>query len=152
MYTGLAMKTFDLPVGTVAVSPPVSVTPAHGDLAAGVGGYTHHLFTEPDYPRPGLPFERRPIPGELTLFLMGGLAEQTGLFDDSVIALLGLSDVRFTNAAMVGDSLRLHLEVLAKRLTSDGRRGTIDIRWRAMADDGREILTAQTTMLCRAEG
>jgi len=143
------MRTSDLPIGAMATSPPVEITEEHGALARKLGGYTHPLFDEQPYPRESLPFERRPVPGELTLFLLGGLAEQSGLFDDSVIALVGMDDVRFLDAAMVGDTIRLELEVVGRRATSGGDKVVIDFTWRARKDDDTEVLTARISMLCR---
>jgi len=142
------MRTADLPLGTEAVSPPVHITEEMGRLAREVGGYTHPLFDAAPYPRPGLPFERRPIPGELTLFLLGGLAEQTGLFDDSVVALVGIDEVRFHLPAAVGDSLRLELEVIDRRTTTAGDKVVVTFRWRAVNQDDSEVLDARISMLC----
>ena len=145
------MRTSDLVVGTKATSPPVEITEQLGELPRRLGGYTHPLFSDEPYPRPGLPFERRPVPGELTLFLLGGLAEQSGLFDESVIALVGIDDVRFLEAAMVGDTLRLELEVAGRRVTSGGDKVVVDFLWRALKEDDSEVLTARISMLCRAD-
>ena len=73
------------------------------------------------------------------------------MFDESIIALVGLDEIRFLNPAMVGDSISLHIEVLAKHPTSDGTRGTVNLAWRCTSQDDRDILTARATMLCRAQ-
>jgi acyl dehydratase len=146
------MGTFDeLAIDQEVVSAPRAVPEDATDVIIGFGGYTHPLFTDPDYLRDRTPFERMPLPGELVLFLAGGLAEQTGLFDETTIALVGMDDIRFRTPAHAGDELRLHLRVVEKERSASGRRGTVRMAWRVINQHDDEILSALADMLFRLE-
>lgn len=142
------MGTFDrLAVGD-RVSAPESLIPLDArDVARDVGGYTHPLFTDDDWVREHSPFAAGPVPGEFVLFLLGGLAERSGAFDHTTIALVGLDQVRFEAPAFPGDTIRLEMEVVAKEPSSSGRRGSMRLRWTCTKGDGTGVLSAIATFL-----
>src|SRR5205823_1652627 len=74
-------------------------------------GYVFPLFRDEEFARRA-GFAGIPLPGELLLLLLGGLAEQTGVFDETTLALTGLDKVRFLTPCLVGDSVRLEMEVV----------------------------------------
>jgi len=128
------MGTFDeLSIGDVFASPARTLSEADVATLIAVGGYTHPLFTDPAYAAAS-PFGRTPVPGEGILHLMGGLVEQTERFDDTVIALVGLDEVRFRAPAFAGDVVRCEIEVLAKE--PKGERGLLTMAWRCVKDGG----------------
>lgn len=136
-------------VGERVTAPPCTVTDDLLATMTRVGGYTHPLFTDPGYVRERSPFDRTPLPGALVLFLLGGMTERTGRFDD-VIALLGFEDVRFPAPALAGDTLALEIEVLALRSTTSGRTATLVVGWSCTTDRGAEVLRARATFLVPA--
>lgn len=142
------MGTFDrLAVGD-RVSAPDAVIPLDSRaLARDVGGYTHPLFTDDAWVREHSPFSAGPVPGEFVLFLLGGLAERSGAFDDTTIALVGLDEVRFVSPAFPGDTIRLDMEVVAKEPSRSGRRGSMQLRWNCTNGDGTQVLSAIATFL-----
>lgn len=141
------MGTFaDVEVGETWSSQARALT--DDDVAAliRIGGYTHPLFTDPAFAAT-TPFGRTPVPGEGILHVMGGLAEQTGRFDDSVIALVGFEDVRFRAPAFAGDPLRLEIEVLDKE--PKGERGILVMAWRCLDARDEVVCEARARMLFR---
>jgi acyl dehydratase len=86
----------------------------------------------------------------VTLALAGGLAEQAGVFDESVVALAGFEEVRFPAAALVGDTIRLDMELLAKRRSSSSGRGVLRFRWCCRNQDDAVVLVAEASMVVRA--
>src|SRR5688500_15562350 len=89
-------NTFDrLAIGERITAPTLVIPSAAAGLATTLGGYTHPLFTDPDYVRTSTPFSTSPLPGSLVLFLLGGLAEQSGAFDETTVAMVGIDNVRF---------------------------------------------------------
>jgi acyl dehydratase len=122
-----------------------------GDEAARItarAGYVHPLFTDEAYWR-SAGFSGRPVPGELTLLLMGGLAEQTGVFDETTLALTGFEAVRFLKPAVVGDAIRLEMEVTRKHLSESGRRGFVTFAWECRNLRGEVVLEALATLAFR---
>lgn len=130
----------------------MTLTDEHRDVVATIGGYTHPLFTDPDYIRTKSPFGSAVVPGQFTLFLLGGLAEQSGLLEDDVVALVGVDEVRFPSPALIGDTITLYLEVVGHQRRPGGSTGTITLHWRAKKQTGEEVLTCRVTMLIRDPG
>ena len=146
------MSTFEnLKSGGRYAGGSVTLTDEHQELVATLGGYTHPLFTDPVYVREQSPFSSALVPGELTLFLLGGLAEQSGLFGDDVVALVGIDEVRFPSAALIGDTITLEMEVGSHDRGAGRSTGTIILHWRASRQTGEEVLTCVVTMLVREQ-
>lgn len=143
----------EVPTGTVVSSGPVSVTEELLEVLVARGGFVHPLFTDVAYVREHSPLPERPLPGTALLHLMGGLAEQSGLLDGSVLALLGFGDVSFEAPALVGDSIRLDLEIGTTVPTSRPGRELLALHWRAVRDaDGTILARAEARMLVRRPG
>jgi acyl dehydratase len=143
----MAIGTYDaLDIGASFRTPERKITDDDVDELVGRGGYTHPLFADPAFARRS-PFGRRPLPGQAVLLIMGGLAEQTGTFDESVIALLGFDEVRFVAPAFAGDTIHVDIAVTAKELRADGRRGVLKMLWTARNADDRVLVVASASML-----
>jgi len=119
-------------------SPWLTVTDEHTAAVTELGGYTHRLFTDPQHraARWAAPI----LPGGMLLFLAGGLAEASGLFDDTTMALVGYGEVSFKAPAMLGDEITLEMTV-AKR-EDRGRRGVMTMAWRIVTREPKELATA----------
>lgn len=150
--SGVAVTgTFDaLSVGERFVSPSRPVT--EEDLAELVarGGYTHALFTDASFAAT-TPLGRTPLPGQAVLLLMGGLVEQTGRFDQTVLALAGFEEVLFQRPAFPGDTLRVEVTVDTKQERSEGRRGLVGMTWRCLNDRDEVVAEAIARMLFRRD-
>ena len=128
------MSTYDaLEVGSSASSPTRVISAADLDEIVAVGGYTHPLFTDPAYATRST-FKARPVPGQGLMLLMGGLAEQTQIFDDTTIGLIAFDTVRFLSPAFAGDAVRLDMEVIAKERDHAGR-GVLVFAWLLHRDE-----------------
>lgn len=137
------MGTYDeSSVGDTFESPLMRVEDETARALIRLGGYTHPLFTDPAYAAAS-PFGRAPLPGEAVLLLMGGLAEQSGRFDETVVALLGFTDVRFRAPVFPDDEIRVAVEVLGKE-QRDGR-GVLTMAWRCLR--GPETLVESTARM-----
>lgn len=143
------MGTFEaLRVGERFTSPPRAID---DDLVASLietGAYTHPLFTDPAFAASSR-FGGTPVPGEGVLLLMGGLIEQSGRFDDTTIALLGLDEVVFAAPLLAGAMIEVEAEVLGKDLHPNGARGTITFRWTCRDLAGTDLVVAVARMLFR---
>lgn len=141
------MGTFDdLSIGDVFTSPARTLTEDDVATLIAVGGYTHPLFTDPAYAAASA-FGRTPVPGEGILHVMGGLVEGTGRFDETVIALVGLIEVRFRAPAFAGDAVRCEIEVLEKEPRGD--KGMLTMAWRCLNREGDLLVEARAQMLFR---
>lgn len=114
------------------------------------GGFTHPLFTDAAFAAAS-GFGRTPLPGQAVLLVMGGLVEQSGRFDDTVVALTGFDKVRFIRPAFVGDTLMTEVEVLAKEPTPSGERGVMVMVWHCVKAGGERVAEATARMLFNTE-
>lgn len=114
------------------------------------GGFTHPLFTDPAFAAASA-FGRTPLPGQAVLMVMGGLLEQSGRFDDNVIALTGFDTVRFLRPMFAGDTVRTDVEVVGKEDTPSGDRGVLVMAWRCIKGGGEPVAEATARMLFKLE-
>lgn len=113
-------------------------------------GYVHPLFTDPAY-APTVGLAEGTVPGELILLLLGGLAEQTGVFDDTTIALVEFESVKFKKAAKAGDTVRLEMEVIKKHTSASGRRGFLAFRWTCLEQSNEVLVEADAVLAFRID-
>jgi acyl dehydratase len=114
------------------------------------GGFTHPLFTDTAFATAS-GFGGIVLPGQAVLMVMGGLVEQSGRFDESVIALTGFDTVRFQRPVHAGDTIRVEVEVLAKEETPSGGRGVLVMSWRCVKGGGEPVAEATARMLFNRE-
>jgi len=61
--------------------------------------------------------------GPLIFAMSIGLVYMTGFYQDSIIAWLGLENMRIPASTRIGDTIRVEVEVKEKRETSNPKRG-----------------------------
>lgn len=141
------MGTYDeLSVGDRFHTPARELDDASVRTLIEIGGFTHPLFTDPAVAAAS-GFAKTPVPGQALLMVMGGLLEQTGRFDDTVVALTGFDSVRFLKPAFAGDSLMTEVEVLSKEPTPSGGRAVMVMSWRCVKPGGELVVEATARML-----
>jgi acyl dehydratase len=138
--------------GEVIRSQRRTITESLASAAAWLGGYVHPLFTDHELARARLGIRPPLIPGQFVLYLLGGLAEMTGRFDDTTVGLVALDDVRFERPVEVGDTISLRMEVLDKSRSPSGRRGSVRFSWEAIGPDDQPRVRADATMLFTLPG
>ena len=115
----------DYNVGDKFISPERTVTDAMIVIPTAIAGYTQAFFWSEEAAKK-TPFGTRIGPGPLTLLFMGGLEEQTGMWDDkTAIALVGIDKVRVRAPLRAGDTIHVELEITEKRETGKPDRGVI---------------------------
>jgi acyl dehydratase len=106
-------------------TPGKTITESMITLAVGIGGYIIPFFFDEEYARKSA-FKGIVAPAHLTLMVLGGLVEQTGLFHETVIALTTLES-KFVAPVRAGDTIRADLEVVEKKDTSNPKMGSITL-------------------------
>ena len=138
----------DFRVGEVFRTPGKTMTEGAIAMMVGLGGFTIPLFNDEEYARP-TPFGSRIAPGRLTLVVMGGLEEQIGIYDDTVIALLGLDKVRFKAPLKAGDTIHVEFEVIDLKETSKPDRGIMVHKSKCLNQRGEVLIECEATHLMR---
>lgn len=64
----------------------------------------------------------------LGLSLVMGLVSRLGIFEGSSVAMLGIEDWRFLAPVVGGDTVRVRLEIISVRQTSDLSSAVVDRR------------------------
>lgn len=109
-------------------------------------GYEVPLFLDDSYAR------ERGLAGRIcpSHLIMSFSTAMTGdLFQDSVIALLGIENARFLRMVRPGDSLRTEVEVLEKRDVDKPDRGIVVFRDHVYNQDGVEVFRNDKVTLLR---
>lgn len=76
---GMSKCFEDFKVGETFRTPAKTMTDVAITMMVSLAGFTHPLFHDEEYAK-GTPFGSRVAPGRLTLFTMGGLEEQIGMW------------------------------------------------------------------------
>ena len=85
----------------------------------------------------------------MTLMLMGALCEQAGVWEHTVIALLGINNVKITAPLKAGDTITVEMEIIEKRETKKGDRGLIIHRETCTNQRGESIAECEVTHLVK---
>lgn len=84
------------------------------------------------------PFGRRIAHGMLVLSITTGLSQTLGIFEQRVIAFLGL-EWNFTGPVFIGDTIHFDQTVADKRLTKNPGRGIVTFDGEVLNQDGQVV-------------
>ena len=90
------------------------------------------------------PFGARIAHGMLVWAYSAGLAVPPD--SDTVVANYGAESVRFTKPVLIGDTIHVELEVLAKNDKAPGR-GVVDLRWDVYNQSGEKVCASVAKVL-----
>jgi acyl dehydratase len=111
-------------------------------------GFIEPLFMDMEYRARESLFTRRAAPGALTFALSEGLIIQTGLIHGTAVAYLG-GEMRVVAPVLEGDTLRVEVEVTAKRETKKSDRGIVTYTHRVTNQRGELVLEATLSRMIR---
>jgi len=138
-------KWEDLVEGDIVVGPGVTITDAHLVTWAGLTGDIVSLHLDEVYASK-TQFGQRIAHGPLTLSLCLGLMTHTGYFT-SVIAWLGLDEVRARLPVFIGDTIHPEATVAEARLTSRPGQGLWSLEYRAVNQRAETVMTFRSSFL-----
>ena len=111
-------------------------------------GFTEPLFMDMEYVARESVFGRRAAPGALTFALSEGLIMQTGLTNGTGMAWLG-GEIRVVAPVLAGDTIRVEVEVAAKRKTKKPDRGIVTYQHRVLNQPSELVLEARVQRMIR---
>jgi len=112
----------DFAIGDVYRTQAITVTETHIVSWAGLTGDFYPLHVDHEYAS-RTQFGERLAHGPLIFGLAVGLVAQAGFGEDSVIAWLGVDNLRMRRPVRIGDTIRVEVQVKEMTATSDPRRG-----------------------------
>ena len=130
----------DFSVGDKVTSMAITVTEAHLVTWAGLTMDYYPLHMDKEYAA-GTPFKERIAHGPLTFALAVGLMGTTGYAKDSVIAWLGVNDMRIPAPVKIGDTIRLHAEITELRETKNPNQGLTVMRYEVVNQRSEPVMT-----------
>ncbi|MGB8647633.1 MAG: MaoC/PaaZ C-terminal domain-containing protein [Anaerolineae bacterium] len=86
------------------------------------------------------PFGERIVHGPLTFALAVGLLGQTGIAADSVIAWLGVDNMRIPAPVKIGDTIHVEVEVMHKRETKRPDQGVTVMCYTVVNQRGETVM------------
>ena len=134
----------EIEIGEESVSPGRTVTEADIVLFAGLSGDYNILHTDAE-------FMKASIFGERIAHGLLGLAIQSGLFSRAGIpyATLGFGTLRwkFKGPIKIGDTIRVHAKVSAKKETDKPDRGVITVERQVLNQRGEVVQEGETELV-----
>lgn len=92
-------------------------------------------------------YGQRLLHGTLGIAVCTGLLHQMGIFEKSVIAMLGLRQWNFLKPLLVGDTVHLVLEILSVEPGQSGRSGKLARRFRLINQRGEVAQEGESDVL-----
>jgi itaconyl-CoA hydratase len=126
----------------------ITVTETHVVTWAGLTGDWVPLHVDAEYAAAS-EFGERIAHGPLTLALALGLATRSGIFGNSVLAWLGLDDMRLPLPVRLGDTIHADVEVRQCRPTSKPGRGVVVLDYIVRNQRDETVMTFTSTFLLK---
>jgi acyl dehydratase len=139
----------DLTAGQRFLSTGRTVTEADVVAFAGLSGDFNVIHTDAEFARTSV-YGQRVVYGLLSMSIATGLLDRLGTFSGSAIAMLGITDWRFTAPVFIGDTIHLELTILAVRPSqSKPDRGVVERRFELVNQHGTVVQAGRIDVLVR---
>jgi acyl dehydratase len=129
----------DFAVGQKITSMGVTVTEAHLVNWAGLTMDFYPLHMDKEFASKTA-FGERIAHGPLTFALAVGLLGRTGIAEDSVIAWLGVDNMRLPAPVKIGDTIHVEAEVTHRRETKRGDQGVTVMCYSVVNQRGETVM------------
>ena len=147
--TGLYFEQFN--VGDEYVTPARTITEADVVNFAGLSGDFNPIHTDRVFAA-GTAIGQPMAHGLLVLSIATGLMARLGIFDGTVIALLGIDDWRFVKPVLFGDTVHARVTIVETRQTSRADRGIVRRRIQVINHRDEVVQEGFMTLMCRCRG
>lgn len=136
-------------VGERFITGARTVTEADVVNFCGLAGIFDPLFVDEEYAKNNTIFGTRIVPGPLIYVLSVGMWMRLGLFEQTVIALLELNNMRVLAPVFHGDTLHSEAEVITTRETSKPDRGILEIRHTTFNQKNEKVMDMVMTYMLK---
>jgi len=141
----------DFEVGDRYVTPARTVTEADIVNFAGISGDFNAVHTDEEFNR-SLGLGGRFAHGVLTLAILTGLNDRTGVFEGTILAFLGMNKLSFKKYVRPGDTIHAEVEIIHKRESSKPGRGIVTTRFTGVNQNGEVVMDSEMVVLMRKKG
>ena len=136
----------DFSVGDRLRTSRITVTETHVVIFGTLTGDFYPLHMDEEYAKTTA-FGGRIVHGPLTFCLSVGLVGQAYWFEDSIMALIGVDNMRLLRPVKPGDTIHVDVEVISKKETSKKDRGVVLMRYHVVNQRGEEALVADMNFM-----
>lgn len=130
----------DFKIGEEVVTSSITVTETHLVNWGCLTMNFHPLHMDEEYAKKTI-FKGRIVPGQLTFAMAVGLIYMTGYSGDSVLAWLGIENLRVLAPVRIGDTIRVDAKVKEMRETKDPLRGSMTFFWEIKNQKDETVMT-----------
>lgn len=138
----------DFEVGDVFETPRRTITETDLVNFAGLSGDFNPIHTDHVYAAES-PYGRPVVYGLLILSIVTGLTARLGIFDGTIIAMLGVDEWRFVGPVFVGDTIYVRMTIADKRETSHAGRGILVRGYEVLNQHDEVVQTGSMTLMIR---
>lgn len=138
----------DFVLGEKVKTWSITMTESHLVNWAGLTMDFFPIHMDAEYAKKG-PFGQRIVHGPLTFALSIGLLGSTGFLGDSVIAWLGLQNMKIQAPVLIGDTICVEVEVLEKRETSKIERGVSILKYTIINQESKTVMSYESMLLMK---
>ena len=141
----------DFNIGEKVVTQGITLTDAHLVNWAGLTMDFYPLHMNEEHAKK-TQFGTRIAHGPLIFAMAIGLAYISGFYGDSIIAWLGLENMRIPRPTMIGDTIRVELEIKEKRETSKQERGIGVVKYTIKNQKDEDVMIFDCLQLMHRRG
>jgi acyl dehydratase len=136
----------DFQPGQTFVSSGRTLTESDLTFFSMLSGDWNPIHADVEFSR-GTRYGQRLLHGTLGIAICTGMLHQLGIFEKSVIAMLGLRDWKFLKPLLVGDTVHLELDILSVEPGKSGRSGKLSRRFRLVNQHGELAQDGESDVL-----
>lgn len=129
----------DFEVDSTFETPGRTITETDLMMFAGLSGDYHALHTDEEYAKQTR-YGQRVVHGLLGISIATGLMSRSGIFEDSVVALLGINNWKFLKPIFIGDTIRVRFTITEKRLSKSNNETGILGRYYELINQKDEVI------------
>jgi acyl dehydratase len=137
----------DFQVGETYNTASRTVTEADIASFANLSGDFASIHTDEEFSKKNSIFKGRVAHGLLTLSMASGLFVHSIIFEETVMACLGMRNLRFVKPVRAGDSIAVELQVVNKKKTSKPEKGIVTFRESVKNQIGEVVIEGEFDMM-----
>lgn len=131
-------------------SPWRAISESHFQRFVDIAKFNEPLFENKQFVQEEIGVEDWMIPGWLTASCAMGLFVRSGWFHETVLAILEVNGLRWNEPVIVGDEIKVIVEVTECKETSDDSQGVVTLDWDVVNRDGNTVMEMETIHLMKA--
>lgn len=136
----------DFRIGDEVITQSVTITEAHLVIFSGLTMDLYPLHIDEEYAKKTI-FKGRIAHGPLTFAMAIGLVFMTGIYGDSILAWLGVENMKIPGPVKIGDTISVRVKVKEKLETKNPLRGVVKFYWEIKNQRNENVMMLDYIMM-----